>query len=130
MRCTELKGYAYFVHRVRYHETEERKKGILPETDIKLIAIRKAIQDCKDKSLLTGFLDTLTPEEVNMLVTEWDMTTALEVEREEGYEKGCEESLERVAQNMLRKGCSYEQTAEFSMLSIEKIKELSRTIQS
>jgi hypothetical protein len=23
-----------------------------------------------------------------MLVTEWDMTTALEVEREEGYEKG------------------------------------------
>jgi len=33
-RCEELKGYAYFVHRVRYHEAEERKKGALPEKDV------------------------------------------------------------------------------------------------
>jgi len=125
-RCEELKGYSYFVHRVRYHETEERKKGIVPEKDITSIAIRKAIQDCKDKSLLTDFWETLTMEEMNMLVAEWDMVTALEVEREEGYEKG----LERAAQNLLKKGFSYEQTAELSMLDIEKVKELSYTIQS
>jgi hypothetical protein len=100
-RCEELRGYAYFVHRVRYHEDAERKKGALPETDIKLIAVKKAIQDCKDKSLLAGFLNTLTPEEVNMLVAEWDMTIALEVEREEGYEKGLEKGLEKGHEEVL-----------------------------
>jgi predicted transposase YdaD len=77
-----------------------------------------------------------------MLVTEWDMTTALEVEREEGYEKGLEKGLlkglekgllkghEETARNMLRKGFSYEQTAELSMLDIEKVRELSYTIQA
>ena len=92
-RCGELKGYAYFVHRVRYHEAEEREKGTLPEADITREAVRKAIQDCKDKSLLAGFWDTLKPEEVNMLVTEWDMATALEVEREEGREEERKEIL-------------------------------------
>ena len=83
----------------------------------------EAIQDCKDKNLLAGFLDTLTPEEINMLVAEWDMATALEVEREEGEEKKARE----IAQNMLSKGFSYEQTAELSMLDIERVKELSQT---
>jgi len=64
-RCEELRGYAYFVHRVRCHEAEERKKGTVPETDITRTALRKAIQDCKGKSLLTGFLETLTPEAAN-----------------------------------------------------------------
>ena len=94
-RCEELRGYTYFVHRARYHETEERRKGALPENDIKLTAVKKAIQDCKDKSLLAGFWEKLTPEEVNMLGHEWDMTTALEVVREEGYEKGLEKGLEK-----------------------------------
>jgi len=61
-----------------------------------------------------------------MLANDWNMATALEVEREEGYERG----LEKAAQNMLRKGFSYEQTAELSMLDIEKVRELSSTIQA
>ena len=61
-----------------------------------------------------------------MIGTEWDLATALEVEREEGREKGREEA----AQNMLKKGFSYEQTAELSMLDIEKVRELSYTIQA
>ena len=65
-----------------------------------------------------------------MLVAEWDMNTALEVEREEGYEKGREEGREETAQNMLRDGFSYEQTARLSMLDIERVRELSRTIQA
>jgi len=129
-RCEELKGYAYFVYRVRYHEAEERKKRSLSETDIPREAVRKAIQDCKDKGLLAGFWDTLTMEEINMIGTEWDLNTALEVEREEGFEKGLEEGLEKAAQNMLRKGFSYEQTAELSMLDIDKVRELSYTIQA
>jgi len=65
-----------------------------------------------------------------MLVAEWDMTLALEVEREEGYEEGREEGREETARNMLRKGFSYEQTAELSMLDIERVRELSRAIQA
>jgi len=105
--CEELKGYAYFVHRVRYHEAEERKKGALPEKDIIRIAIKKAIQDCKDKSLLADFWDTLKPEEVNMIGNEWDMTTALEVEREEGYEKGRMEERQELLE-LLNKGYTLE----------------------
>jgi len=41
-------------------------------------------------SVLTISTTTATPEEVNKLVNEWDMATALEVEREEGFEKGLE----------------------------------------
>jgi len=92
-RCEELKGYAYFVYRVRYHEVEERKKGIVLETDITRTAVKKAIQDCKDKSLLTSFWDTLKQEEINMVATEWDMATALEVEREEGRAEERQELL-------------------------------------
>jgi len=47
---------------------------------------------------------------------------------EHGWKR--EEGLETAAQNMLRKGFSYEQTAELSMLDIEKVKELSYTIQA
>jgi hypothetical protein len=100
--CEELKGYAYFVHRVRCHEAEKRKKGTLPEKEIMLTVIKKAIQDCKDESLLTGFWEKLTPEEMNMLGDEWNMTTALEVEREEGYEKGLEKGHEVVLELLSR----------------------------
>ena len=106
-RCEELRGYAYFVHRARYHEAEERKKGALPEKDITRTAIKKAIQDCKDKSLLADFWDTLKPEEVNMLVDEWNITTALEVEREEGYEKGRMEERQELLE-LLNKGYTLE----------------------
>ena len=120
-RCEELRGYAYFVARVRYHEAEERKKGVMSENSTR-VAIRKAIQDCKEKDLLVDFWDKLTMEEITMLGSEWDLSTALEVEREEGREE--------VAQNMLRKGFSYEQTAELSRLNIEKVRELSYSIRS
>ena len=61
-----------------------------------------------------------------MLITEWNTEEAKEVWFEEGLEKG----LEKIAQNMLRKGFSHEQTAELSELDIEKVRELSYTIQS
>jgi len=122
-RCENLKGYAYFVYRVRYHEAEERKKGT---TDITRTAVKKAIQDCKDKSLLASFWENMTQEDINMLATEWDMTTALEVEREEGYEQG----LEKAAQNALAEGVSVELVSKITMLDIEKVKELSYTIQA
>jgi len=128
--CEELKGYAFFVYRVRYHEAEEQKKGDVPKKDITLIAIKKAIQDCKDKGLLADFWDTLTMEDINMLANDWNMTTALEVEREEGYEKGLERGLEKAAQNALAEGVSIDLVSKITTLDIQKVRELSHTIQA
>jgi len=128
-RCEELKGYAYFVHQVRCHEAEERKKGEIPETDIPQAAVKKAIKDCKDKSLLADFWEQLTQEEVNMLVSEWDMATAREVEREEAREEGREEGREQAALNALAEGVPVELVSKITMLDIEKVRELSYSIQ-
>jgi hypothetical protein len=46
-------------------------------------------------------------EEINMLVAEWDMATALEVEREEGYEKGRMEERKELLE-LLNKGYTLE----------------------
>ena len=116
-RCEALRGYAYFVHQVRHHETDERRKKVLPETDILRTAIRNAIQDCKTKNLLVDFWNNLTQEEVNMLGTEWDFNTALEVEREEAFEI--------VARNALTEGVSIEFISKITGLDIEKVRELS-----
>ena len=124
-RCEELRCYAYFVDRVRHHEVAEKKRD--PSLDMKAInriALKKAIQDCKNKSLLVDFWDKLSPEEVNMLGVEWDMNIAMEVEREECYEKGRVTEREEIARNMLKKGFSCEQTAELSGLDIKRAKEL------
>ena len=130
-RCEELKGYAYFVDRVRYHEGAERKRETaMGKAGITRLAIRKAIEDCRGKGLLVEYWNNLTMEELKMLGREWDMNTALEVEREESYEKGREKGREEIAQNMLRKGFSYEQTAELSRLDIERVRELSSDIQT
>jgi len=52
------------------------------------------------------------------------------MKREEGYEKGLEKRAKEIAQNMLRKGFSYEQIAKLSMLDIDRVRELSYTVQS
>jgi predicted transposase YdaD len=60
-------------------------------------------------------------EEINMLVAEWDMATALEVEREEGYEKG----LKEAALNAFAEGVPIELVSKITRLDIEKVRELS-----
>src|SRR5215469_13884943 len=126
--CEELIGYTYFVHRVRYHEAEEKKKGTALKNAI-VIAIRKAIQDCITKGMLVDFWNNLTQEEINMVVSEWDMTTALEVEREEGFEKGMEKGMEKgvitTARNALEEGISLETVQKITGLDIDTLNKLS-----
>ena len=57
-----------------------------------------------------------------MLANEWDMQTALEVEREEGFEKG----VETVAVNALAKGLPFELIRELTGLDTETITGLSQ----
>ena len=91
--CEELKGYAFFVARVRWHQARmagrERKDG-----GVTLAAIRLAIKDCKAAGLMNDYWDELTQKELYMLSTEWDFNTALEVCEEEGIEEGREEGRE------------------------------------
>jgi len=137
--CAELKGYAYFVHRVRAHEKELVARGEKPsdEETIKA-AIRLAIQDCKNADLLREFWENMSQEELNMLTNEWDMETALEVREEEGFErgvgvgvkrgmeKGMERGMETAAINALAKGLPFELIREITGLDTETITGLSQ----
>jgi len=137
--CAELKGYAYFVHRVRAHEKGLAARGGKPcgEEAMKA-AIRLAIQDCKNAGLLREFWDNMSQEELNMLTNEWDMETALEVREEEGFErgvgvgmgigmeKGVEKGVETVAVNALAEGLSLEQVHRITGLDTGTITGLSQ----
>jgi len=73
-----------------------------------------------------------------MLANEWDMETALEVSREEGFERGVGVGMEKgiekgmgigmetVAVNALAKGYSIEQVYEITGLDTETITSLSQ----
>ena len=65
-----------------------------------------------------------------MITTEWDMATALEVEREEGFEKAEEKKAREIAQNALAEGVPVELVSKITMLDIKKVRELSYTIQA
>ncbi|MDR0639645.1 MAG: hypothetical protein LBG27_12220 [Spirochaetaceae bacterium] len=64
------------------------------------LVLEKAIADAVTYSsrhgILKDFFETLLPEEVNMLATEWNLDDAVQVAREEGWEKGREEDRELV----------------------------------
>ena len=106
--CADLKGYAFFVARARFHERDLKAQGGLTSKEITIEAIRRAIRDCKDAGLLTEYWDKLTNEEMNMLANDWNMETALEVRGEEEFERGVEKGREsgrmEIAMNALAEG--------------------------
>jgi hypothetical protein len=124
-RSVELRGYAYFVGRVQYHEGVERERDpALDKYYVTRDALRKAIQDCRDKNLLVDYWDNLTKEEVAMLGMEWDMGIAMEVEREEAREEGLKEGLETAARNALAEGFSIKAVQRITGLDLKTIKNL------
>jgi len=126
--CEELKGYAYFVFWVRAHEKELAARASGAEA--MKTAIKLAIQDCRNANLLKEFWEKMSQEELNMLVNEWDMKTALEVREEEGFERGVgvgiEKGMETVAVNALAKGYPFELIHELTGLDTETITSLSQ----
>jgi hypothetical protein len=136
-RCEELRGYAFFVARVRYHEDAERKREPAPDkAAVTRIAIRKAIQDCRDKNLLVAYWDNLSTEEKTMLGSDWNWDLEIEVEREDafdegfdegfekGFEKGREDERKKAARNALAEGFSVEAVQKITGLDLEIIKNL------
>jgi predicted transposase/invertase (TIGR01784 family) len=71
-----------------------------------------------------------------MLMTEWNMDTALAVRFEEGKEEGLEEGLEKgretereeIAKNALAEGIPLEQIHKITGLDVEDIKKMQETL--
>jgi len=78
-------------------------------------AVKAAIRGCISKNILVDFLAMHASEVENMLLTEWNMETALEVRFEEGIAIGDERGVKKgVKQNcsyvldLLKQGISHE----------------------
>jgi len=109
-----LSGYVEFVAEIR-----ENKKTMSLEQSIK-----KAVEDCIEKEILTDFLNKHKKEIVNMLVTEWDYELEKEVVKEESRLEGRLEALREVVEQMYRKGFSVEIIANITSLSEDDINDI------
>ena len=117
-KSANLSGYVTFVNKVR----ELMASGLGLDT-----AILKAIEYCISNEILAEFLDNNSREVRNMLFTEFDLDTAMEVWREEGMEKGMEKGIkegEAKIINALRKTMSIVEIARLTDLPVEEIEAL------
>jgi predicted transposase/invertase (TIGR01784 family) len=95
-------------------------------------AVAYTITYCKEHGILKKFLENLSPEEVNMLATEWKLEDALRIREEEGEQRGIqigeqrgrqEEKLE-TAKNLKSLGIAMEYITRATGLSYDKIAKL------
>ncbi|MCL2183605.1 MAG: hypothetical protein FWB85_09080 [Chitinispirillia bacterium] len=105
--CETLRHYSIFIGMVH----EYRRAMPLEQ------AIKQAVVDCIGQNVLKAFLLKHEGELVNMLVSEWNMETALEVREEEGR---MEEKRE-IARRMKAKGKSVEEIEEMTGLTVDDI---------
>ena len=105
-QCQYLKEYSYFISVVRAY----LEKGLeLNE------AIVHAVKICIDKNVMKEFLEKNSSEVINMLFTEFDMDTAIEIWKKE-------EKIE-IAKNLLDV-LDIETISKKTGLSVEEIKKL------
>jgi hypothetical protein len=118
-RSERLKGYSFFVGRVRLHEADGRVRGMGRKAAMGR-AIRRAVADSMDAGYMKAFWERITEEDIAMLWDEWDINLALEVCKEESFEEGLQTGLERGVQTgkrerdaeliaLINKGYSLEQ---------------------
>jgi hypothetical protein len=109
--CETLAGYSVFVDKVR----EYKKAGRTLEE-----AIKKAVEYCLKHDILKEFFEKNATGVMDMIYTEWDMETALDVRFEEGREEGREE----IARNALMKGLSIDVIRDITGLDADVINNL------
>ena len=115
-KCAELDGYSFFMDRIR-----EYRKTIAD----KMLAVKKAIDDCKKRNILREFLEKYSTEVLDMLLTEWKTEEYAEAQREEGREEGEKKKALEDARNFLALGVSPATVAKASGLDLETVKALS-----
>jgi predicted transposase/invertase (TIGR01784 family) len=110
-KCETLDNYSFFIDKIR----EYQKDGIKLEK-----AINNAIEYCIENNILKKYLKKHGSEVFNMISSEWNWDTALEVAHEEGRE---EEKI-IIAKNLLAEGSTIEFVRRITGLSAARIKEL------
>jgi predicted transposase/invertase (TIGR01784 family) len=98
---------------------EYKKAGMTLEE-----AIKKAVEYCLEHDILKEFFEKNATGVMDMIYTEWDMDTALEVRFEEGIERGREEGIEKTARNALMKGLSIDVIHDITGLDADAINNL------
>jgi len=126
-RCRKLAEYSLFMAKVR--EFKDKYDDLLK-------AIKEALKYCMEHDILKEYLEKHETEVINMLYTEWNWDTALEVAREEAFEDGLEEGEEKgreageakqkltIARNALAEGYSTESIQKITGLSLDEIAKL------
>jgi len=91
-RCRMLTEYSLFMAKVwEFREIY----------DDLLTAIKETVKYCQKHDILKEYLNKHETEVINMLYTEWNWDTALEVRYEEGVEDGIEQGSEKTRQYVL-----------------------------
>jgi len=121
-RCKKLSEYSLFMAKVR--EYKEKYDDLLK-------AIKEALKYCVEHDILKEYLEKHETEVINMLYTEWNLDTALEVRYEEGFEDGEDKGREEgrrekltIVRNLLAKGSTPEFVSEITGLSLDEIAKL------
>jgi predicted transposase/invertase (TIGR01784 family) len=83
-------------------------------------AIAKAVKDCKDRNILTGFLEKYGGEIIDMLYAEFNFDEYVATQREEGVLEG----IVKVAVSMLKDGEKPEKVARQTGLPMERVYQL------
>ncbi|MDR3301163.1 MAG: Rpn family recombination-promoting nuclease/putative transposase [Spirochaetaceae bacterium] len=126
-QCRTLEDYSIFIAKAREYEAKAAAGRKITEltVDEREKAMTQAIQWCINHNTLEEFLKANSSEVINMLLEEWNLDTALKVEREEGREEGKEEGREEERQNTLFVQHLYEeaqQQYEESQREIERLR--------
>ena len=114
-RCRKLAEYSLFIAKVR--EYKEKYDDLLA-------AIKEALKYCVEHDILKEYLEKHETDVINMLYTEWNWDTALEVAREEAFEEGEEKASIKIARNLLVRGSTSEFVSEITGLSLDEIAKL------
>jgi hypothetical protein len=109
--CATLHQYSIFIETVRKYN----KTMSLGEATV------RAVEDCIDENVLKEFLLQYKGEVVNMLTSEWSMSRALEVEREEGIEIGMEKRNIEIAKSLKADSVDVNTIAKWTGLAVDDI---------
>lgn len=93
-------------------------------------AIINAIQRCIDENVMKDYLLQKKEEVFSMLDLQWNLEDAKQAWHDEGFEQGIKSGVESVAINMLRKHKSFEEIADSTDLPIDRIQQLSLSLQA
>jgi hypothetical protein len=120
-KCHYLNEYSTLVGKVK----EGRTAGLN-----RRIAIREAINWCIVNNVMKEYLSSKKEEVFTMLDWQWDINEAKTVWQEEARIEGETQKAEKIAIKMLRRGKSWEEVSEDTELPIQRVQELSQSIDS